>query len=73
MSKDKLKGPNAGNVAQLPSRCPVDGCSKKVERSDFCKEHFMWFKEGLINRQGSKPKDFDKKFQAFLKRQREAA
>ena len=66
-------GGNGNNVAQLPSRCPVEGCGKKVERSAFCSEHFGWFKEGLINRQGQKPKDFDKKYQAWSMRQNKAA
>ena len=54
------------NVAELPSRCPV--CNKKASRINFCDEHFLWFKEGLINRQGEKPKDFDKKYQLFMRK-----
>ena len=29
----------------------------------------MWFKAGLVNRRGEKPSDFDKKYQAFLRKQ----
>lgn len=60
-------------VADMPQRCPVEGCSKKGERANFCPEHFAWFKEGLINKKGEKPRDFDKKYQAFIRRQKPAA
>ncbi len=61
------------NVVGIPTRCPVDNCSKKVERAEFCPTHFDWFKEGLVNRKGVKPKDFDKKFQSYLRRHKPAA
>lgn len=70
MAKDqenKAKAPPA-NVVALPSRCAVDACGKKISKMNFCDEHFGWFKEGLVNKAGVKPKDFDKKFQAFLNR-----
>ena len=80
MAKDKSKAanqgggpPQGGNVVQLPTACPVEGCGKKPKRSAFCAEHFVWFKEGLINRKGEKPKDFDKKYQGFMRRQKQAA
>jgi len=81
MAKDKSKAANQpqnqhasdNNVVQLPTRCPVDKCGKKPYKSSFCEEHFTWFKEGLINRKGERPRDFDKKYQAFLKRQKQAA
>ena len=57
---------NNSNVVSLPERCPV--CAGKATRSSFCEEHFVWFKEGLINRKGEKPKDFDKKYQAFMRK-----
>lgn len=56
-----------GNVVQLPQRCPV--CTSKATRAGFCGEHFTWFKAGLISRDGSKPKDFDKKYQAYMRKQ----
>lgn len=64
--KPKNKENKPSNVIALPERCPAEGCSKKAERSAFCNEHFEWFKEGLINRQGERPKDFDKKHQAYM-------
>lgn len=83
MAKDKSKAANQspkknqpppqGNVVAMPARCPVQECGKKAERSDFCGEHFLWFKEGLINRKGEKPKDFDKKYMAYQKRIDQAA
>jgi hypothetical protein len=33
----------------------------------------MWFKEGLVNKKGQKPTDFDKKYQAFMHRTKKAA
>ncbi|MCC7405398.1 MAG: hypothetical protein IT288_13450 [Bdellovibrionales bacterium] len=62
-----------GNVVSLPERCPVEKCGKKPTRSAFCEEHFHWFKEGLVNRKGEKPKDFDKKYQHYLKKHRKAS
>ncbi len=80
MAKDKsaspgnsAPNPSAGNVVSLPTRCPVEGCGKKPSRMHFCSEHFEWFKMGLVNRQGERPKDFDKKYQAYLRKQEKAA
>ena len=65
--KKKPEGaPN--NVVALPARCPAEGCGKKAERSSFCSEHFEWFKAGLISRDGAHPKDFDKKYQAWARK-----
>ncbi|MCB0343430.1 MAG: hypothetical protein H6626_03340 [Pseudobdellovibrionaceae bacterium] len=63
----------SNNVVQLPQQCPVSQCGKKPKRAGFCDEHFLWFKEGLINRKGEKPSDFDKKYQAFSRRHKTAA
>jgi hypothetical protein len=61
------------NVAQMPTRCCAEGCSQKAARMNFCSEHFVWFKEGLVNREGQRPSDFDKKYQAFAARHKKAA
>lgn len=68
MSKqeNRKKANQPSNVIALPKRCPAEGCGEKVVRSAFCEEHFDWFKFGLINRKGEKPKDFDKKYQTYL-------
>lgn len=73
MSDKKNSGPNspANNVITL-SMCPVEKCGKKASRAEFCDEHFGWFKEGLVSRKGEKPKDFDKKYQAFLRHKKVA-
>lgn len=68
MEKKKPSKPPGGNVVQMPLGCPAEGCGKKRVRSTFCAEHFEWFKEGLISRDGAKPKDFDKKYQAYTRR-----
>ena len=75
MAEKKNGGGNPNppsNVLQV-SMCPVEKCGKKATRSAFCEEHFTWFKEGLVNRAGEKPKDFDKKYQAFIHRDKKAA
>lgn len=75
MAKDKKPSggeTGGGNVVAM-SLCPVEKCGKRAARAEFCDEHFAWFKEGLINRSGEKPKDFDKKFQAYLTRTKKAA
>lgn len=56
-----------GNVVTL-SKCAAEGCTKKTELMNFCKEHYDWFKFGLITKAGKRPVDFDKKYQAYMKR-----
>lgn len=68
MSNDKKPQQQGGNVQQMPDRCPVAECKKAVKRMHFCEEHFGWYKEGLINKKGEKPSDFDKKYQQFLRK-----
>jgi len=71
MAKDQKGGgaPGANNVVQMAaSACCVEKCTSKVDKMNFCKEHYMWFKEGLINKKGQRPTDFDKKYQAYMMR-----
>lgn len=56
------------NVVAMPTRCTAEGCNKKVDRMNFCTEHYEWFKFGLITKTGQKPTDFDKKYLAFQKK-----
>jgi hypothetical protein len=75
MAKDKAKteAPAGGNVVSLtPGTCCVEKCTAKADRMSFCKEHYTWFKEGLVNKKGQKPTDFDKKYQAYMMRKRAA-
>lgn len=69
----KKEAGGGGNVVQMPTGCCVEKCAKKVERMNFCSEHYAWFKEGLVNKAGQKPTDFDKKFQAYSTRKKSAA
>ena len=55
-----------GNVIALV-RCCAEGCNKRAELTNFCKEHYDWFKFGLVTKEGKKPSDFDKKYQSFKK------
>jgi hypothetical protein len=57
-----------GKVLQLPSLCMSEGCKQKFQKAGFCMEHFDWFKEGLITKEGQKPKDFDKKYYDYMRR-----
>ncbi len=72
MGNDK-KASEGGSVKALPTYCTVGGCGKKADKSTFCGQHFLWFKEGLINRKGEKPRDFDRKYHAFTMKQKKAA
>ncbi len=56
------------NVVQLPSKCKAEACGKKADRAEFCEEHFTWFKEGLLTKEGKKPIDFERKMYHFSKR-----
>lgn len=62
------------NVVPLQNhQCVGEGCKKKPERAGFCSEHYTWFKEGLITLEGYRAKDFDKKYHAFMLRNKKAA
>ena len=61
------------NVPSGPVQCVADECNEKPKRLNFCQDHFAWFKDGLVTREGSRVKDFDKKYQGFLRRQAKAA
>jgi hypothetical protein len=61
------------NVAQLPAKCCAEKCAKKADKLGFCAEHFTWFKEGLVNKKGERPPDFDKKYQAYMQRIKKSA
>jgi hypothetical protein len=55
-------------VSNMPDKCPVEACGKGAKKLAFCEEHFMWFKQGLVNKKGEKPSDFDKKFQSWKRK-----
>ncbi len=63
---DDNKKQNGG--APTTDKCPVADCKKGVKRMHFCEEHFGWYKEGLINKHGVRPTDFDKKYQLFMRK-----
>ena len=77
MAKKEQTGPAAGggggNVVQMATSCCVEKCVSKVHKMTFCSEHYMWFKEGLVNKKGQKPTDFDKKYQAYMMRGKKKA
>lgn len=56
------------NVVAITERCTAEECKAKPERASFCKEHFAWFKEGLITKDGKRPKDFQKKYAQYMSR-----
>lgn len=74
MAKKEQSGVNGGSGGDVVvlSRCAAEGCSKKLERMNFCKEHYEWFKFGLVTKEGKRPTDFDKKMQAFAKHKKAA-
>ena len=69
--KQQKQQQQGGQVISM--RCKSHECSEKPKRAGFCNEHFDWFKEGLITKTGERAKDFDKKYQPFLQRVKEAA
>lgn len=68
----KTGGDQENVVAIAASVCVVEKCGKKSDRMNFCPEHYVWFKEGLVNKKGQRPSDFDKKYQAFVSRKKAA-
>ena len=61
-------GGGAKVIPLRPDACLAEGCKQKSVKASFCIEHFDWFKEGLITKEGRKPSDFDKKFYAYQNR-----
>jgi len=55
-------------VLALPGMCLTEGCKARSEKANFCMEHFDWFKEGLVTKEGRRPSDFDKKFFDYTRR-----
>ncbi len=71
---DNINKQVPNNVVPLsPQKCTADDCKKKPTRAGFCDEHYEWFKEGLITKEGHRPSDFDKKYQAFMRRKQPKA
>jgi hypothetical protein len=71
MADKKPKNDNSKPQGPEPVKheyCPTDGCKKPAKRMAFCEEHFQWFKEGLVNKRGERPSDFDKKYQAYMRK-----
>ena len=71
--KSMAQGINQTSIMKLPTQCSAQACQTKIDRLVFCKTHFGWYKEGLLNKHGRKPKDFDKKYQDYLNRHNQAA
>jgi len=73
----KKKAPVPGaqpKVIQLkPDGCIAEGCKLKPIRAGFCDEHYTWFKEGLVTKDGRRPIDFEKKFFHFQQRRAKSA
>ena len=73
MAKDprtKAGAGGGGNVVDIGRACCGEDCKKTATRAEYCEEHFTWFKEGLITKEGRKPRDFDKKYQDFMNRRK---
>lgn len=69
----KPSGAENNVVPLVIDRCKAEGCKSKVSRAGFCEEHFVWFKEGLITADGQPAKDFEKKYQIFMRSKKKAA
>lgn len=66
MSEKKSGAP--APMSTSSERCCAEGCTKGQQKLTYCAEHFVWFKEGLINKKGERPNDFDKKYQQFMRK-----
>ena len=80
MSKKESSTPKPSNqgtpnnvVSIVVDRCKAEGCKSKATRAGFCEEHYLWFKEGLVTAEGHPAKDFDKKYQQFMKTRKKVA
>ncbi len=72
--KPSSQGPGPNNVVSIVvDRCKTEGCKGKATRAGFCEEHFVWFKEGLVTADGHFAKDFEKKYQNFMKSRKKVA
>ena len=67
--QEKPTSSPSGGASVGAGHCICIGCAKKTEVAEFCKEHFTWFKFGLITRSGERAKDFDKKIQHYREAQ----
>jgi hypothetical protein len=66
---EKIDKQVPNNVISITSaRCVAQDCKSKPSKAGFCDTHYEWFKEGLLTKEGQKPRDFDKKYHAFMKR-----
>lgn len=71
----KNPAPQQGaKVVQLKADgCIAEGCKLQPKRAGFCDEHYTWFKEGLVTKDGRRPIDFEKKFYNFQQRRAKSA
>ncbi|MBN21577.1 MAG: hypothetical protein CL678_09855 [Bdellovibrionaceae bacterium] len=67
MAKKKEGKAPAGPQSMGPVSCVADGCSAKIKKFGFCKEHYQQFKFGLVTREGHKAADYDKKLEHYLR------
>lgn len=72
-SKSSQQNSQNNVVSLVIDRCKTEGCKSKVARAGFCEEHYLWFKEGLVTVDGHFAKDFDKKYQHFMKHHKKTA
>jgi hypothetical protein len=59
--KSKDNAQETAPTATKSGFCIAEGCKKSTELAEFCGQHFLWFKLGLITKHGAKAKDFEKK------------
>ena len=78
----ETKNPPTAKPQQHPTKvvpitvkdhCAAEGCKNKDTLAGFCNEHFEWFKEGLITKNGKHPKDFEKKYYDYQRRKKKSA
>ncbi len=54
-------------------KCQVKECKTGPSRFGFCKEHFDHYKFGLVNKEGRKVSDYERKFEHFTEMKKRSA
>ena len=67
--EEKNKAPKAAPSAEAAAstdKCRSQDCKQKTKKFGFCQEHFEMYMAGVLRGDGTKPVDFEKKYEQFL-------
>ena len=63
---------NQQEASAGPTHCRFTACKGKIDKFGFCQNHYEMYMSGVIRGDGTKPVDFEKKFEQFLARKKVA-